>query len=1370
MPVWVGLWNQRAGAMHVRRLRNSRHIGLAPALPGRRSGSRLSRQNALRLPARLQLEQLEPRLVLAGVVINEFMALNANGIMDQDGQRADWIELRNTDSTPVNIGGWYLADSVDQWQFPDITLGSGQHQLVFASGKNRAVAGQELHTNFQLSGEGESLKLLMPDGVTVVHAFDPYPAQVDNVSYGLSLGLANVEPLVDETMDAWAHVPTDDSVDATWTQTGFDHSGWLEGQTAVGFERSPGSSPDYTSYFEMDLNLLMPAAEARDTAYLRIPFETTNVSALQNLELLMRYDDGFVAYLNGQEIARRNLTGSPAWNSQATGSHSDDLAIVYEKIDVTAHLDKLVDGSNVLAVHGLNNASNRSDFLIGPMLVTERAGEPVAGYMVTPSPGSVNQEGTMGFVADTKFSKDRGFYDAPFNVEITTATADAVIRYTTDGSAPTATTGLVYNPASPPLITTTTTLRAAAFKAGFTPTSVDTQTYIFLNDVIHQTGAGLPPYAPWSHFGTADWEVDPNIVNHPLYSGTIKNDLQSVSTVSLVLPWNDWFGAGGQGIYIQGYSVERLGSFELFNSTGSENFESVAIAEIQGGGIGGTSAQRWKTDKLSIQVTFKPPAPTRLDAPVFTNPNFDAGAGTTFDTLILDAVLNYAWTHGTDANQRNNAKYIQDQVVADLHNRMGGHSPHGRYVHLYLNGLYWGMYYLHERPDERFAETYLGGNKEDYDVVRHNATTVVNGDTTAAANFAAMLNAVKQNLLVPANYAAVEQWLDIDDFIDYMIVNQYAGNTDWSHKNWYASFNRVDPNGRWRFHSWDAEHVFKVVSDNVTGDNDANSPTQIHQLLIVNPEYRLRFADRVQKHFQNGGTLTPAAAGAVYAARAMEIDRAIVGESARWGDNRREPAYTRVDWRAIQDNLLATYFPNRSNAVLNQFTTRGWLMPVAAPLFSQFGGVINPGFQLTLSKPSGSPASGQIYYTLDGSDPRDAITKQPRASAILYTGPIMLNGGARVSARIYVSSNPGTDTDWSPIVEATFLPQTPFPVRITEVHYNPAPRNGVFDEQDMEFIELFNTGSQAVSLAGVQITQFADPYAFGSGISLGPGERIVVARNPTVFQSVYGAGVNVAPTGFGMQNLSNSGERIALLGPLGETLQDFVYDDIAPWPTTPDGDGPSLEIIDPLGDPNDPANWRASTAMGGSPGTTAVTLTGDYDRNATVDDADRMFWRANFGLAVPPGTGADGTGDGMVDTADYVVWRKAMMSSGMAAGVATSAVVTLPQSGSAEAVDGNSPGAVTAIAPLPGPNPARSASQAAADERNATSLAVGPNLLLALLDQAAVDDALEEEDSPPVDSATAGSGALDDSLDDSVAESLAIWEDEAWLGSLATLG
>ena len=191
----------------------------------------------------------------------------------------------------------------------------------------------------------------------------------------------------------------------------------------------------------------------------------------------------------------------------------------------------------------------------------------------------------------------------------------------------------------------------------------------------------------------------------------------------------------------------------------------------------------------------------------------------------------------------------------------------------------------------------------------------------------------------------------------------------------------------------------------------------------------------------------------------------------------------------------------------------------------------------------------------------------------------------------------------------------------------------------MEFIEFTNTGSEAVDLTGLQITGFdASAYTFGS-IVLAAGERIVVARDVAVFQSVYGTGINVAPTGFAPRNLSNGGESISFMD------QSFSYDDAGLWVTSPDGGGPSLEIIDPLGDQSSAANWRASGAAGGSPGAAAVTL-GDYDYSSEVAAEDHDRWTTRFGMSVTPTLGADGNGDGAVNAADYVVWRKLFGAGG----------------------------------------------------------------------------------------------------------------------------
>lgn len=85
----------------------------------------------------------------------------------------------------------------------------------------------------------------------------------------------------------------------------------------------------------------------------------------------MRYDDGFVAYLNGTEIVRRNAPADVAWNTKATKSHIDTEAVEFESIDASNFLGLLRPGENVLAIHGMNNSQGGSDFLIEPVLTSD---------------------------------------------------------------------------------------------------------------------------------------------------------------------------------------------------------------------------------------------------------------------------------------------------------------------------------------------------------------------------------------------------------------------------------------------------------------------------------------------------------------------------------------------------------------------------------------------------------------------------------------------------------------------------------------------------------------------------------------------------------------------------------------------------------------------------------------------------------------------------------------------------------------------------------------------------------------------------------------------------------------------------------------
>jgi hypothetical protein len=135
-----------------------------------------------------------PSLLAAdAVILSEFMAANTRTLADENKSFEDWIELRNTGATLVNLDGWSLTGSIkrpQQWLFPATNLPPGGHLLVWASGKNRRAAGAPLHTNFKLASHGEYLALVRPDG-SVASAFKPqYPPQSPDVSYGFLPGVS----------------------------------------------------------------------------------------------------------------------------------------------------------------------------------------------------------------------------------------------------------------------------------------------------------------------------------------------------------------------------------------------------------------------------------------------------------------------------------------------------------------------------------------------------------------------------------------------------------------------------------------------------------------------------------------------------------------------------------------------------------------------------------------------------------------------------------------------------------------------------------------------------------------------------------------------------------------------------------------------------------------------------------------------------------------------------------------------------------------------------------------------------------------------------------------------------------------------------
>src|SRR3954463_2735937 len=180
----------------------------------------------------------------ASVVISEFMAANASGLVDEDGDFSDWIELYNFGSTSVNLAGWALSDdpvNPQNWIFPSVSIPSHGFLTVFASGKNRTNSVAKLHTNFSLDADGDSVLLSDPQGV-VVSSILQYPRQLADMSYGIAM-TSRSEVIFPFDGTAPALVPTV-TPNSAWPNVGFDDSSWLPVTMGIGYDQIPPGQSD----------------------------------------------------------------------------------------------------------------------------------------------------------------------------------------------------------------------------------------------------------------------------------------------------------------------------------------------------------------------------------------------------------------------------------------------------------------------------------------------------------------------------------------------------------------------------------------------------------------------------------------------------------------------------------------------------------------------------------------------------------------------------------------------------------------------------------------------------------------------------------------------------------------------------------------------------------------------------------------------------------------------------------------------------------------------------------------------------------------------------------------------------------------------
>ena len=1137
-----------------------------------------------------------------GFVISEFMAANSTTLQDEDGDSSDWIEIHNEGTTTNNLGGWYLANKASnlcKWQFPATNVPPNGYLVVFASNKNRRTPGAPLHTNFKLSSDGELLALVQPDGTNIASQFAPFPPQVTDVSYGIVRQAAAVT-LLNTGAVARVFVPTNDGLGLSWTGVEFNDASWLSGPTGVGYDRVTGGV-NYLPF--IGLNVESRMYNINLSAFVRIPFVVANPADIGGLTLRLMFEDGFVAYMNGQEIARSNAPVTLAWNTGALAPRDDRQATNYLDFDVTGSRGFLQAGTNVLAFQLLNNPISSPDLLLLPQLLgLTSGGSAQARYFPTPTPGAANNAGviTLGpIISDPTFTPSQ-----PADSDPITVTARLRPAFTPVASATLHYRVMFGSEVSVPFLDDGAHGDGAAGDGIFgasIPASASTvgQMVRWYITALDTTGTNISRYPPYED------------TNSAAYLGAVIAD----PALTNALPVFHWF-------------VENTSAADTDIGTkaavsyNNEFYDNVHV-RIRGATAVWYAKKAYKFDFNSgDHFLFEPGQPRVSEI------NLNA---TYQDKAYVRTVL--AWE-----------TYRQSGVPgADAFN-----------VRVQQNGLFFSVAVLVEQIDGTFLQRRgLDPNGALYKMYNgmNSASTGVEKKTRQSENNSDLQSFVDGvNPASPNRATFLFDSLNLPEVIDYYAAGVLFQDFDRTVKNNYL-YRDSDGTGLWSVFAWDKDLTFgkgALENDSLTANKDGTLPADgtgnyIGHPFFGTPERNCCGANNLMDAiFKTAATremflrrlrtlmdaqLQPPGTPAGQLPYELRLD-------ALYGQLRNDAALDLAKWGAgfgqLQDlatamNAIKTSFlaPRRVHLYQTHSIDNLGAYPQAAgiphaqtnsPMLT-FGTIdFNPasgnqteeyvelvnsnstavdisGWQLqggvtfTFTPGTVVPASNHVYVSPDVVAFR-ARSSGPRGGQGLF---IVGNYSGQLSARgetlrLLDAGGAGVATNTyagNPSVAQQFL-------RITELMYHPTALAGnTNDAEAFEYIELKNISTNVtLDLRGVRLTNGVEFSFAGSAVTnLAPGVRVLVVRSLAAFTARYGTGLSVAGQFTGA--LENNGERLQLLDAVGEEVLDFSYDN--KWYPITDGLGFSLVVVDEFAEPDawsSKTNWRASGVVDGSPGVT----------------------------------------------------------------------------------------------------------------------------------------------------------------------------------------
>jgi hypothetical protein len=1050
------------------------------------------------------------------VVLNEVMSSNGITIPDEDGDYSDWIELYNSEQSNIDLTGYGLSDDSTvpfKWVMPSVTLEANDHLLVFASDKNR--------TEYIKHWE------------TIINWGDVWKYK-----------LGTSEPPVE------------------WKNLGFDDQTWSSGPSGFGY----GDDDDST---------IVP--NNTFSVYVRKVFNVDDVNDIKMAVLHVDYDDGFVAYLNGVEIARANIgtvNVPPAFDESAT-SYTEPLIVYGGKPGtyiIQNYQTLLQNGDNVLAIQVHNYGTGSSDLTLIPFLSLGMGSIPPNPNGTHPLLDLPNKFLHTNFKLSS--SGEDLFLTNPQSVTIDQISFGSIGQDISYGRQPDGSDSwFLFNEATPEDSNLTqgyteiTDDPTVSISGGFysAPVSV-TITPASVNDNIYYTLDGSEPKET-SQIYTASILINSTQVlraktfsTGSLPSKTITNTYfinfsTALTVVSLSTDPGNLFDEE-YGIYALGDSAETAFPYfganfwkdwerpihvELFETNGSKGFDIDMGVKIFGGWSRGNAQKsfalfargQYGNNTLNYKLFDELPY-TEYESLVLRNSGNDWGS-----TMFRDALMT-SLVDDTDIDK-------QDYRPAVL----------------FINGEYWGIQNIREKVNEHFLAQHHNVDPDSVDILEYFGE-VVHGDNT---DYLALHSFIENNdFTLPANYEYVKTQMEVDNFINYFVSQIYFDNQDWPGSN--IKYWQKHNNGKWRWIMFDTDFGFGIWDPNAYQNNTLQFALEPNGPGWPNPPWSTLFL------------------------RKLLLNESFKNDFINCFADLSNTIFKSVTVVNKINSMASVILPeiSRHSSRWNQFTYDQWLTNVQNMRYfaSHRLDYLRAHFIQTFSLTGTSNINLFISDTAMGSIKLNSLDiKIPTWAGTYFLGiPINITAQPKKGFRFVRWEGSVISTDdslsitlsGSTTLNAVFEIDSNFSIPkivINEINYNSSIN---FNPQD--WIEFYNNSDSSVNISGWIFRDSEDIhiYTIPEGTILGARGYIVLCTDDTLFHPLFPDVQNyIGNVNFG---ISGGGELLMLLDKNLNVIDSLTYDDQEPWPPEADGHGPTLSLLNPNLENHLPQNWAPSFGYG----------------------------------------------------------------------------------------------------------------------------------------------------------------------------------------------